>query len=709
MSGIRVLHVDDEPSFADVVAEFLERQDDRLEVVTESRASAGLDRLETNGHEIDCVVSDYDMPRMDGLALLDAVRGEFPELPFILFTGKGSEEVASDAIAGGATDYLQKASGTEQYELLANRIRNAVSQYRSQREHERVYQALETATQGIGILDADGTYIYLNEAYAELYGSTPDELAGTHWEQLYPDDEVDRFYDEILPALETQGSWSGRSTGVRADGSTFTEQLSLTQLDTGGHVCVVQDLSERMQRERELRRKERRYRAIFEDPNILVGLLGPDGRLQRVNQTAIEYIEDDRDAVIGQPFWETPWWNEPPQLQAALQDWIGDAAAGDYVEYEVSHELADDAVNVNGTVRPVTDGDGEVISLIVSARDVTERKQRERELEWKTNAMDEAPIGIVITDPDREDNPIVYANEQFAELTGYPADEVTGRNCRFLQGPETDPEPVATMRTAIDTAEPVSVELRNYRKDGSVFWNRVTIAPVEDDAGTVTHFVGFQEDVTERKHREHRLQQRNDRFDDLAEVVAHDLQTPLATARGRLESVEDGDHERVDRALAALDRVDDLREDIETVLRTRELVSETEPVDIESVTADAWESVETSGNASMEVVGEPHVGADPGACRRLLENLLANSVEHGDTDISVRIEPIDGGFSYEDDGPGIRPAIRDDVFMPGFSTKDETKSGVGMTSIEQIVEAHGWQIRIAEPEQLGGVRFEIQE
>jgi len=100
--GIRVLHVDDEPGFTDTAASLIGREDDRLTVETTTSAAEGMARIADG--EIDCVVSGYDMPRTDGLEFLDAVREERPDLPFVLFTGKGSEAVASDAISGGATD-----------------------------------------------------------------------------------------------------------------------------------------------------------------------------------------------------------------------------------------------------------------------------------------------------------------------------------------------------------------------------------------------------------------------------------------------------------------------------------------------------------------------------------------------------------------------------------------------------------------------------
>ena len=127
---IRLLHVDDDASFLALVETFL----DRLDVSCSVRTETDPERALAEGiAEVDCVVSDYEMPTIDGLEFLDRVRERRPDLPFVLFTGRGSEEIASDAISAGVTDYLQKGGGTDQYEMLANRVRNAVERRRSER------------------------------------------------------------------------------------------------------------------------------------------------------------------------------------------------------------------------------------------------------------------------------------------------------------------------------------------------------------------------------------------------------------------------------------------------------------------------------------------------------------------------------------------------------------------------------------------------
>ncbi|MFD1565514.1 bacterio-opsin activator domain-containing protein [Haloarchaeobius amylolyticus] len=143
---ITVLVVDNEPGFAALAGEMLERERESIVALAATDGTDALSILE--GREVDCIVSDYEMPTMTGLELLKRVREDDPELPFILFTGRGSEEVASEAIAAGVTQYLQKESGREQYALLANQITNAVAQYRTEtelRESERRYERTLTA------------------------------------------------------------------------------------------------------------------------------------------------------------------------------------------------------------------------------------------------------------------------------------------------------------------------------------------------------------------------------------------------------------------------------------------------------------------------------------------------------------------------------------------------------------------------------------
>ena len=243
-----------------------------------------------------------------------------------------------------------------------------------------------------------------------------------------------------------------------------------------------------------------RFQRLFESTNdaLLVVAPGSD-EITECNPAACALVGYSRGELLSLAATETIHADDRERFRSFLRD-VREAGQGS------TDDLACLTKEGNERQLEVSAAALDDSSVLLSARDVTERKAYARELELKSRAMDEAPVGITITDPDREDNPMIYVNEGFEALTGYSKEEAVGRNCRFLQGEATRERPVAEMRRAIDRAEPVSVELRNYRKDGSQFWDRVSIAPVRDRAGTVTNYVGFQEDITERKEREMDLQ-----------------------------------------------------------------------------------------------------------------------------------------------------------------------------------------------------------
>ena len=249
---IRILHVDDEPDFAELAATFLEQEDDRFEVETTTSASEALDALAAG--EYDCVVSDYDMPETDGIEFLVAVRNEHPTLPFILFTGMGSEEIASDALAAGVTDYLQKSTGTDQYAVLANRLVNAVERWRAQRAVEETKSQLEAITEhstdAIVTIDADSRIRFANPAVEDLFGYDPGELRGTSLTRLMPgrlQDDHQAAVERHLQTGERTVDWTGVEFPARhRSGAEFRISISFGSFEQSGErrfVGVIRDVS----------------------------------------------------------------------------------------------------------------------------------------------------------------------------------------------------------------------------------------------------------------------------------------------------------------------------------------------------------------------------------------------------------------------------------------------------------------------------------
>ncbi|WP_436931307.1 ATP-binding protein [Halosimplex halobium] len=239
---VRVLHVDDDPEYAEF-GDAVAAANERLAVERVTDAEAALERL-ADGN-VDCVVAEYDLPGRDGLALLDAVRDDHSDLPFVLFTDEGSEAVASEAIAAGVTDYLPKGSDADRPAKLADRVEAAVESARAERERRRRLAAIDAAREGIAIIEADGTYSYVNEEYADLYGYEPEEMVGESFQITYPDGALETVRADVMPAVEGTGFWRGETTGLRADGTTFVEDHTLTKTEGERLVCSVFDKTDR--------------------------------------------------------------------------------------------------------------------------------------------------------------------------------------------------------------------------------------------------------------------------------------------------------------------------------------------------------------------------------------------------------------------------------------------------------------------------------
>jgi len=244
LASVRVLHVEDRPAFAELTATGLDRADETFEHTHVTDVATAVDRLDDDRAAFDCVVSDYDLPDETGLDLLRTVRRRWPRLPFLLFTGKGSEAVAGDAVAAGADDYLQKGNGLGQFTVLAHRITTAVRRARVQRTLQRAVDAIEATREGVGLVDfdGDGAFFYCNPAYGDLLGYDPEALVGSHWSRIYPSETAaEATAATVAEPLATEGCWNGVTAFARADGTTVELTHRLEYTADGTLICTVSD------------------------------------------------------------------------------------------------------------------------------------------------------------------------------------------------------------------------------------------------------------------------------------------------------------------------------------------------------------------------------------------------------------------------------------------------------------------------------------
>ncbi|WP_439026239.1 histidine kinase N-terminal 7TM domain-containing protein [Haloarchaeobius sp. DT45] len=362
-------------------------------------------------------------------------------------------------------------------------------------------------------------------------------------------------------------------------------------------------------------------------------------------------------------------------------------------------------------------------SSLVVLRDITDRRSTER----RFRALIENSSDLVtVVD---ENGTIEYQSPSTEQLLGHDPDAVTGKSALSYVHPDDHEKITAVFQAGLTEDEHTArTEYRVRHADGewriheALSRNLLTDPAVE---GVVVN----SRDITERKRRERELAETNERLDQFASVVSHDLRNPLNVAQGYVElldeSVDGQASEYVDEVEESHDRMSRIIEDVLALARGGTDLAETEPVALDRLAREAWSNVET-GEATLVTRTDQTVVADRSMLGRLFENLFRNSVEHGaprasgeagdsveygstsnrgapgdsvehdgdDVTVVVDALPDSEGFVVADDGPGIDPDVGEQVFDPGV-TRSASGTGLGLTIVERVVDAHGWKIRLA--------------
>ena len=633
---------------------------------------------------------------------------------------------------------------------------DVVSPQETSRRLDDLQQVLNAVPTAIIRCNADGRIVYANER-AETHlgvpagGATGQTYDDAEW-QLHAVDGSSIPADELpfASVLATGDPITDRRYRIRrGDGSERIVELSGGPIvtDTGdieSAVFAVQDVTDQYDRDRTLER----YRAfLVQSPDIMC-IVNAEGIVQYQSPMPQAATEFEYPELVGKSGFDQVHPDDRERVRAEFERLL---AAGpeslSHAEYRIRQSNGSyrwfeaRAINYLG-IDPI---DG----VLLTARDVHRRKETETRLgryEQTIRTLQETTQRLLRA-TDRESaaritldgiesvfnfstSGIWLANETQTRLDPIAMSDhgaaVVDSQPAYTAGSESLSWDAYESQTAVrvdDMTEhpgratedtPIRSELIVPIGEYGV----INIGSTERDAfceddlrsvrlwsNTVESALARLEQIEQLQEREDALTRERDRLDDFASIISHDLRNLVNVADGHLGVARSrGDLDKLDPVQRAIERMDDIMDDTLTLARQGETVDEREPVDITVLVANCMTVIETPA-ATVDVVDECSVMADPDRLAHVFENLLRNAVDHGGPDVTVTIGRMADGFYIADSGPGVEPEARDTIFESGYTTREEG-TGLGLRIVKRIVEAHGWSISVSESE-AGGARFEI--
>jgi PAS domain S-box-containing protein len=350
---------------------------------------------------------------------------------------------------------------------------------------------------------------------------------------------------------------------------------------------------------------------------------------------------------------------------------------------------------------------------------------REQETTLLSAAVEACPVNVTISDLRRPGHPLCYVNAAFCRTTGYAAGEVIGRNCRFLQGPDSDPAAIAAMREAIAARRPISLELVNYRRDGTPFLNRLELAPVTDHARGIDACIGIQRDITAFRAAEttRREREKLEALGRLAGGFAHELNNmlqPIITYAGLLgEQLPPGDATTAEELAVMLDcarAAGDIARQVLHFSRRSAADARPEPAGERIGHAVRFAMRLLPPDVTVAVAG---LDALRGSCTidatemiQVVGNIFKNAADAMAGRGTIRVSAVERGtvlvLTVADDGPGMDAATAGRVFEPFFTTKPTGQgTGLGLSAVWGLVRGWGGQISL-DTSPGRGARFTVE-
>ena len=360
---------------------------------------------------------------------------------------------------------------------------------------------LEAAPDMMFTLNRKGNFVdfYVPEHHENIIPR--EEMLGANIKEMFAQDSYPELHESLEKIFKTRENQRIELQMSRNGPKCY--EVRLVPMNNQNVMGMVRDMTDTKHAETELRREKEKLQQYLNVAASMFVVINREHKIELVNNKACEVLGYEKEELLGKDWFQTCLPKEEQKMVLALFDDVmeGRRPLEEFYENHV--------VDKNGKKRLIRwrnavmkNEKGESLFSLSSGVDITARKTTLDILNLRNRALEATSNSILITDAQKPDMPIIFSNKAFQQMTGYSEDEVLGKNCRFLQEDDRDQKEIEIMRNALAKGEGCQVELRNYKKDGTLFWNKLTITPVHDKNGKLTHFIGIQEDVTRRVQEE---------------------------------------------------------------------------------------------------------------------------------------------------------------------------------------------------------------
>ncbi len=366
--------------------------------------------------------------------------------------------------------------------------------------------AIEQSPNAVVITDPQGSIVYVNPKFTQVTGYTVEEVMGKNPRILQSGTTSPEKYQSLWEIISSGGEWHGVLQDKKKNGELYWVRETISSIkNPAGEVthflAIQEDITEQVRTEEALRESEERFRLMAAMTGEWIWEQDTSGRYVYSSIAAKNILGYDPEEVVGKHYLELTMPGQREETTATLSDSASLKHGFTGLINRYRHKDGREIIT-ESTGQPILDAEGHLIKWRGVDRDITAHVLYEDALRLRDRAIEAASVGIVISDARQPDFPTIYVNPAFTEMTGYTRAELVGQNMRLLQGPDTDSTAIESIRHALQEGRKCEVVLKNYRKDGTPFWNELLIAPVHDENGRLTHFIGVQTDITELKRAE---------------------------------------------------------------------------------------------------------------------------------------------------------------------------------------------------------------